>query len=182
MQRVSRVKRRRQHGRATPQFRPLAVERRQPFGAHCDDRERRRASQAISGRHAAIGRCSAFAAGRGRGGGICLGRRPCRKAMRLPMIARLLVGLQITARSKCSAGRHWFVLAILGRAKGMIIKQFAALAVLALALSGCATSLSSPAAGGATAAAVTHRHWCREHRFYRYDLAWHLHHCGFWQK
>jgi hypothetical protein len=67
-------------------------------------------------------------------------------------------------------------------AKTMIIKQFAALAVLVLALSGCATSLSNAAAGGATAAAVSHRHWCREHRFYRYDLAWHLHHCGFWQK
>ena len=62
----------------------------------------------------------------------------------------------------------------------MIIKQFAALAVLALALSGCATSLNNAAAGGATAAVVTHRHWCREHRFDRYDLAWHLHHCGFW--
>ena len=73
----------------------------------------------------------------------------------------------------------------------MIIKQLAALAVLALTLSGCvpspigvtaggATSLSNAAAGGATAAVVTHRHWCREHRFYRYDLAWHLHHCGGW--
>jgi hypothetical protein len=64
--------------------------------------------------------------------------------------------------------------------RAMIIKQFAALAVLALALSGCATSLNNPTAGGATATVVTHRHWCREHRFYRYDLAWHLHHCGFW--
>jgi hypothetical protein len=62
----------------------------------------------------------------------------------------------------------------------MIIKQFAALTLLALAQSGCATSLNNAAAGGATAAVVTHRHWCREHRFYRYDLAWHLHHCGFW--
>jgi hypothetical protein len=62
----------------------------------------------------------------------------------------------------------------------MIIKQFAALAVLALALSGCATSLNNESAGGATTAVVTHPHWCREHRFYRYDLAWKLHHCGFW--
>ena len=62
----------------------------------------------------------------------------------------------------------------------MIIKQFAALAALALALSGCAPSLNSAAAGGATAVAVNDPHWCREHRFYRYDLAWHLHHCGHW--
>jgi hypothetical protein len=62
----------------------------------------------------------------------------------------------------------------------MIIKELAALAVLALALSGCATSLNDATAGGATPAVVTHRHWCREHRFYRYDLAWHRHHCGFW--
>ena len=37
----------------------------------------------------------------------------------------------------------------------MIIKQFAALAVLALALAGCATSLNNAAAGGATVAVVT---------------------------
>ena len=35
-----------------------------------------------------------------------LGRRPCRDAMRLPMIARLLVVFRRAARSKCSAGRH----------------------------------------------------------------------------
>jgi hypothetical protein len=61
----------------------------------------------------------------------------------------------------------------------MIIKQLAALAVLALALSGCSPSLNS-AAGAATPVAVTDRHWCREHRFYRYDLTWHQHHCGHW--
>jgi hypothetical protein len=97
----------------------------------------------------------------------------------------LLLGLRTTARwlkpSRARRTSDLVKLAILGMAKAMIIKQFAALAVLALALSGCATSLSNAAAGGATAAVVPHRHWCREHRFYRYDLAWHLHHCGFWQ-
>ena len=50
-----------------------------PLGAHRHDRKGRDASQAISGRHAAI-----WAALRGRGGGIRLGRRPCRKAMEPP--------------------------------------------------------------------------------------------------
>ena len=78
-------------------------------------------------------------------------------------------GRQIT-----SCSQFW------GGQRGMIIKQFAALTVLALALSACATSLNNASASGATAAVVTHRHWCREHRFYRYDLTWKLHHCGFW--
>jgi len=81
VQRMSRVGRRRQHGRARAQFRPLAVERRQPPGAHLDDREWRGASQAISGRHAAVGRGPAFAARSGRGGGIRLGHRPCGRAL-----------------------------------------------------------------------------------------------------
>ena len=62
----------------------------------------------------------------------------------------------------------------------MIIKQLAALAVLALALSGCAPSLNSAAAGGDTAVAVTDRHWCRDHLYYRDDWEWHHHHCGRW--
>jgi hypothetical protein len=62
----------------------------------------------------------------------------------------------------------------------MIIKQLPALAVLALTLSGCAPLPIGAGAGGATALAVTDPHWCREHRYYRYDLAWHLHHCGRW--
>ena len=86
----------------------------------------------------------------------------------------------LAALSRALRTWDYVVLATLGRAKGMIIKQFAALAVLALALSGCATSLNNASAGGATAAVVTHLHWCREYRFYRYDLAWKLHHCGFW--
>jgi hypothetical protein len=73
-----------------------------------------------------------------------------------------------------------YMLAILGRAKVMIIKQLAALAVLALTLSGCAPLPIGTAAGGATALVVTDPHWCREHRYYRYDLEWHLHHCGGW--
>jgi hypothetical protein len=60
----------------------------------------------------------------------------------------------------------------------MIIKQLAALAVLALVVSGCAPLPNGPAAGGATALVVTNPHWCREHREYRYDLEWHRHHCG----
>ena len=100
------------------------------------------------------------------------------------MIARLLFSLQTTARSQRSAAHYGCQITSCSRLsegqRGMIIKQFAALAVLALALSGCATSLNNASAGGATAAVVTHRHWCREHRFYRYDLAWKLHHCGFW--
>ena len=72
------------------------------------------------------------------------------------------------------------MLAILGRAKVMIIKQLTALAVLALTLSGCAPLPIGTAAGGATALVVTDPHWCREHRYYRYDLEWHLHHCGGW--
>jgi hypothetical protein len=52
----------------------------------------------------------------------------------------------------------------------MIIKQLAALAVVALTLSGCAPSPIGAAAGGATALVVTDRHGCREHRYYRYDL------------
>jgi hypothetical protein len=86
----------------------------------------------------------------------------------------------LAALSRALRTWDYVVLATLGRAKGMIIKQFAALAVLALALSGCATSLNNASAGGATTAVVTRPHWCREHRFYRYDLAWKLHHCGFW--
>jgi hypothetical protein len=62
----------------------------------------------------------------------------------------------------------------------MIIKQLAALAVLALTLSGCAPLPIGEAAGGAAALVVTDPHWCREHRYYRYDLEWHLHHCGGW--
>jgi hypothetical protein len=73
-----------------------------------------------------------------------------------------------------------YMLAILGRAKVMIIKQLTALAVLALTLSGCAPLPIGTAAGGATALVVTDPHWCREHRNYRYDLEWHLHHCGGW--
>ena len=62
----------------------------------------------------------------------------------------------------------------------MIIKQLAALAVLALTLSGCAPLPIGAAAGGATGPVVTDPHWCREHRYYRYDLEWHHHHCGGW--
>jgi len=61
----------------------------------------------------------------------------------------------------------------------MIFKQLAALAVLALTLSGCAPLPIGAAAGGAPGL-VNDPHWCREHRFYRYDLVWHLHHCGGW--
>lgn len=75
------------------------------------------------------------------------------------MIARLLIGLKIGSRWLRSAA------------------QFAALVVLALTLSSCVSSPIGAAAGGATA---HDPHWCREHRFYRYDLAWHLHHCGGW--
>ena len=100
------------------------------------------------------------------------------------MIRRLLFSLQIAARWLRSAehyGHQFTTRSPLSEGqRAMIIKQLAALAVLALALSGCATSLNHATAGGATAAVVTHRHWCRGHRFYRYDLAWHLHHCGFW--
>ena len=100
------------------------------------------------------------------------------------MIARLFLSLQTTARWLRSAEHYGPQIKSSSRfsewRRTMIIKELAALAVLALALSGCATSLSSPAAGGATAAAVTHRHWCREHRFYRYDWEWHHHHCGGW--
>ena len=95
LQRVSWVGRRRQHGRAGAQFRPLVMERWQPRGAHGDDRERRGAAQAISGRHAALGRGAPFAAGRGGSGGLRLGRRPCGEAMRRPMMARLLFSPQI---------------------------------------------------------------------------------------
>jgi hypothetical protein len=141
----------------------------------------RRASQAASGRHAAIGRGLPFAAESSGGGSLCLGRRPCRKAMRRTMIARLLVGLQITARWQRSAAHYGRQITSCSRfsggQRGMIIKQFAALTVLALALSGCATSLNNASAGGATA---HDPHWCREHRLYRSDLAWHLHHCGGW--
>ena len=182
-ERMSRVRRRRLYGRATDQIRPLAVERRQPLGAHCDDPERRRSSQAISGRHAALGRRSALAAGRGRGGGIRLGRRPCRNAMSPPIIGRLPFSLQTPARWLRSGGYYGRQLRLLAFSEGlkaMIIKQLAALAVFSLALSGCAPSLNNAAAGGATAVAVTGRHWCRDHRFYRYDLVWHLHHCGHW--
>jgi hypothetical protein len=76
--------------------------------------------------------------------------------------------------------RHRLMLAILGRVKVMIIKKLAALAVLALTLSSCAPLPIGKAAGGATALVVTDPHWCREHRYYRYDLEWHLHHCGGW--
>jgi hypothetical protein len=119
-ERMSRVRRRRLYGRATDQIRPLAVERRQPLGAHCDDPERRRSSQAISGRHAALGRRSALAAGRGRGGGIRLGRRPCRNAMSPPMIGRLPFSLQTAARWLRSGGSLWTSVTfarLLGRAK-----------------------------------------------------------------
>ena len=95
VQRMSWVGRRRQYGRTCAQFRPLAVERRQPLGAHRDDRERRGAAEAISGRHAAVGRGAPFAAGRSGGGGVRLGRRPCRKPSGLPLIGRLLSSLQI---------------------------------------------------------------------------------------
>jgi hypothetical protein len=64
-----------------------------------------------------------------------------------------------------------------------IIKQLAAPAVLALALSGCGSlnTLNSTPARSATALVVTQSpHWCREHRFLRYDEVWHLHHCSFW--
>jgi hypothetical protein len=61
--------RRRQHGRARAQFRPLAMERRQSVGAHRDDREGRGATQAVSGRRAAVGRRATFAARHGGGGG-----------------------------------------------------------------------------------------------------------------
>ena len=44
----------------------------------------------------------------------------------------------------------------------MIIKQLAALAVLALTLSGCAPLPIGAAAGGATALVVTDPHWCKE--------------------
>jgi hypothetical protein len=54
-----------------------------------------------------------------------------------------------------------------------IIKQLAALAVLALTLSGCAPLPIGAAAGGATALVATDPHWCRQHRYYRYDLEWH---------
>jgi hypothetical protein len=100
------------------------------------------------------------------------------------MIARLLFSLKTTACLLSSAAHYGRQIASSSRfsewRKAMIIKQFAALAVSALALFGCATSLNKAAAGGATAAVVTHRRWCREHRFYRYDLAWHIHRCGFW--
>ena len=98
-----------------------------------------------------------------------------------PMIARLLVGLQITARWQRSCGHYGRQIASCSRfsrgQREMIMKQFAALAVLALTLSGCVSSPIGAAAGGGTA---HDPHWCREHRFYRYDLAWHLHHCGGW--
>ena len=42
-----------------------------------------------------------------------------------------------------------------------------------------ATDLEA-AAGGATAIVVTDPHWCREQRYYRYDLEWHHHRCGHW--
>src|SRR5271169_5581679 len=90
---------------------------------------------------------------------------------------------QTPARWLRSGGYYRRQLRLLAFSEGlkvMIIKQLVALAVFSLALSGCATSLNSAAAGGATAVAVTGRHWCRDHRFYRYDLVWHLHHCGHW--
>jgi hypothetical protein len=64
----------------------------------------------------------------------------------------------------------------------MLIKQFAALAVLALTLSGCAPSPTGAVADGATARVVTHDpHWCRDHRSTMdRTLEWHLHHCGGW--
>jgi hypothetical protein len=60
----------------------------------------------------------------------------------------------------------------------MIIKQPATLAVLAVILSGCGPSTLGSAPSGSTGVVVPDRHWCRGHRFYRYDLAWHQHHCG----
>ena len=64
----------------------------------------RRPSQA-SGRHAAIGRGLPFAAKSSGGGDVRLDRRPCRKAMRPPMIARLLIGLKIS-RAGCAQPRN----------------------------------------------------------------------------
>lgn len=140
----------------------------------------RRPSQA-SGRHAAIGRDLPFAAKSSGGGDVRLDRRPCRKAMRPPMIARLLIGLKIESRWLRSAAQYGGQITSCSRFSGgqreMIMKQFAALAVSALTLSSCVSSPIGAAAGGATA---HDPHWCREHRFYRYDLAWHLHHCGGW--
>lgn len=104
--------------------------------------------------------------------------------MKPRLIGRVLFGLQIAARWLRSAEHHGRQFAPCSPfsegQSAMIIKQLAALAVLALALSGCATLPDRATAGGATASVGAHRHWCREHRFYRYDLAWHLHHCGFW--
>jgi hypothetical protein len=59
----------------------------------------------------------------------------------------------------------------------MIIKQPATLAVLAVILSGCGPSTFGSAQSGSTGVVVPDRHWCREHRFYRYTLAWYQH-CG----
>jgi hypothetical protein len=66
----------------------------------------RRASQAVSGRHAAIGRGFPFAVESSVGGDVRLDRRPCRKAMRPPMIARLLIGLKIESRWLRSAAQY----------------------------------------------------------------------------
>jgi hypothetical protein len=99
------------------------------------------------------------------------------------MIGRLPFSLQTPARWLRSGGYYRRQLRLLAFSEGlkvMIIKQLVALAVFSLALSGCATSLNSAAPGGATAVVVPDRHWCRDHRFYRYDLVWHLHHCGHW--
>lgn len=72
------------------------------------------------------------------------------------------------------------MLAILEGQRVMMIKQLGALAVLALTLSGYAPSPIDPAAGAATGLVVSDPHWCRERRYYRYDLEWHIHHCGGW--
>lgn len=140
----------------------------------------RRASQAASGRRAAIGGAS-FSLRKVAAVAAYVWAGPYRKAMRRTMIARLLVGLQKAARWQRSAAHSRRQITsrsqFSGGQRGMIIKQFAALTVLALALSACATSLNNASAGGATA---HDPHWCREHRFYRSDLAWHLHHCGGW--
>ena len=114
----------------------------------------RRASQAASGRHAAIGR--GFRPTESSGGGdVRLDRRPCRKATRLPMIARLLIGLKIKSRWLRSAAQYGGQITSCSQFSGgqreMIMKQFAALAVLALTLSACVSSPIGAAADGATA-------------------------------
>src|SRR5271165_4661358 len=62
----------------------------------------------------------------------------------------------------------------------MIIKHVAAVGVFALTLSGGAPLPIGAAASSAAALVVTDRHWCRDHRYYRYDLEWHQHDCGGW--